>query len=401
VPLPVWNPPSRFVRATVAWCDEDAALDASPDPLQARAGGDAAPLAALEVYEEQARTILSENDSPDLGFRWSLNPYRGCYHGCAYCYARPTHAYLDLGAGTDFERRIAVKVNAAALLREAFERPTWRGEVVAFSGVTDCYQPLEAAYRVTRACLEVCLAYRNPVGIVTKGAQLLLRDLDLLVALASEARCTVTVSVPFADDDLGRLLEPWAPPVSRRFEAVAALARAGLRVGVNVAPLIPGLSDASMPAVLARAAAAGASYAGMTPLRLPAEVAPVFFARLSAALPEARVRKVRAAVLELRGGRLNDPRFGHRMAGHGPRWAATERLFATLCRRHGLETTSPAGWALGAPDTFRRPRAQLGLFELNGRGAAQPASTPTTASVALDTKRVTERAMSVSMTGRD
>jgi DNA repair photolyase len=248
-------------------------------------------------------------------------------------------------------------------LREAFERPGWRGEVIAFSGVTDCYQPLEAAYRITRACLEVCLAFRNPVGIVTKGARLLLRDLDLLVALAAEARCTVTVSIPFADDALGRLIEPWAPPVSRRFGAIEALARAGLRVGVNVAPAVPGLSEESIPNVLARAAAAGAVYAGLVPLRLPAEVAPVFFARLGAVLPEARVRKIRNAVLELRGGRLNDPRFGSRMTGCGPRWAATERLFETLCRRHGLAMQSPAEWTSGEGTTFRRPGAQLGLFD--------------------------------------
>ena len=199
-------------------------------------------MAPLEVFEDHTRTILSRNDSPDVGFDWSVNPYRGCFHACAYCYARPSHEYLSFGAGTDFERKIVVKKHAPELLREAFDAPKWRGELVIFSGVTDCYQPLEASYRLTRGCLEVCAEYRNPAGIITK-APLIERDIDVLQELARVAHLSVMVSVPFWDEAKARAIEPFVTTPVRRMRTIERLARAGVRVGVMVAPIIPGLND--------------------------------------------------------------------------------------------------------------------------------------------------------------
>jgi DNA repair photolyase len=226
----------------------------------------AAPQVELEVFEEEARSIVAENDSPDIPFRFSVNPYRGCFHACAYCYARPTHQYLDWGAGTDFDRRIVVKTNAAELLREELARGRTGRETIAFSGVTDCYQPLEAHYGLTRACLTACAEFRQPVGIVTKGA-LIERDVDVLARLGERARAAVTVSIPFADDADGRAIEPFAAPSSRRFETLARLSQAGVDTGIAVAPLIPGLNDHAIPELLERARAAGAKRASMTLLR--------------------------------------------------------------------------------------------------------------------------------------
>src|SRR5687767_5540341 len=207
------------------------------------------PTIGLQVFEDHTKEILSTNDSPDVGFRYSINPYRGCQHGCAYCYARPSHEYLSFGAGTDFDRKIVVKPEAAALLRRAFDRPSWKGETVVFSGVTDCYQPLEASLRLTRACLEVCAQYRNPVGIITK-APLVERDVDVLQQLAAEARVRVNVSVPFWDKDHARAIEPYVATPERRIQTIARLSAAGIPVGVMVAPIIPGLNDEDLVRVL-------------------------------------------------------------------------------------------------------------------------------------------------------
>jgi DNA repair photolyase len=338
MPRPVANPPNPWLSQHVEYLED-------------------VPPAALEVYEEDARSLLSRNDSPDLPFRWSVNPYRGCYHGCAYCYARPSHEYLEWGAGTDFERKIVVKRNAPALLRAAFHAPSWRGEVLAFSGVTDCYQPLEAAYALTRGCLEVCVEYRNPVGIVTKGA-LVARDTDLLVELGRVAGCSVTLSIPFADDEGGRQLEPYASTISKRFAALARLSAAGVRTGVGVAPVIPGLNDSQIPAILTRARDCGASHAFMTMLRLPGSVLPVFTERLQAAVP-LRAGAVLSAIRDVRGGAMNRSGFGDRMTGAGPRWQAIEQLFTTHARRLGFTEEPPR---TPARQAFRIPLRQRSLF---------------------------------------
>jgi DNA repair photolyase len=315
------------------------------------------PEAELEIYEEHARSIISENDSPDVGFRFSVNPYRGCFHSCGYCYARPTHQYLDWGAGTDFERKIVVKVNAPELLRRELSRRSWRGDTIVFSGVTDAYQPLEAAYRITRRCLEACLEARNPVGIVTKGA-LIRRDADLLSALAREAGARAYVSIPFLDDETSRRLEPNAALPSQRFEAMAALSAAGVATGIAIAPLIPGLNDSQISQLLSRAREAGADHAFLTLLRLPAEVLPVFEERLSEAFP-LRAKKIWSGIAQMREGRRNDSRFGKRMSGRGPRWEAVARVFEMEARRLGFRKDSEEMPRTG---TYRRPERQKGLF---------------------------------------
>jgi len=244
-----------------------------------------APQVQLQMFEDATRDILSRNESPDLPFRWSLNPYRGCFHACAYCYARPTHEYWGFGAGTDFESKIIVKREAATLLRQRFEKPSWKGELILFSGNTDCYQPLEASLELTRACLEVCAEYRNPVGIITKGV-LVLRDLDVLRRLHQEASVRVYFSIPFSDDEVARKVEPHAPSSRKRFEAMATLANAGIPVGISLSPIIPGLNDEDVPDLLARAKHAGAVEAMATLLRLSGSVEPVFMERMTAAFPD-------------------------------------------------------------------------------------------------------------------
>jgi DNA repair photolyase len=342
VPRVVSNPPLRFQTL-----QRDVGDGVDLPPAEA----------PLEPIEEQARSILSENDSPDVGFRWSVNPYRGCYHACAYCYARPTHAYLGLGSGTDFDRKIVVKVNAPELLAEAFAKPSWQGELIAFSGNTDCYQPLEAKYQLTRRLLEVCAAHRNPVGVITKNA-MVGRDLDLLARLSRDAHCRVTISAAFRDDPTARSLEPGASPIGKRFEAMRALADAGIEVGVSLSPVIPGLNDDHLPELLERAKACGASYAFIVLLRLPLEVLPVFTERLREAQP-LRAQKVENAIREMRLGKMNESAPGERMRGHGARWQAIEQLFRLHVKRLGLNL----GEAMAErPSTFVRPGSQLSLF---------------------------------------
>jgi DNA repair photolyase len=317
MPQPISNPPNPWSTSHVEWLGE-------PPP------------ALLEVYEERTRSVLSRNESPDIPFRYSVNPYRGCFHGCAYCYARPSHQFLGWGAGTDFERRIVVKVDVPESLSLELARPSLRGERIAFSGVTDCYQPLEASYGLTRRCLQVCLARGNAVGIITKAA-LVRRDVDVLARLAAGPGASVYFSVPFADPRAARSLEPYVPSPARRFEAMRALSDAGIQTGLALAPLIPGLSDSDVPKLLEMAARAGAKSAFLVLLRLPGEVELVFRQRLAEAYPE-RAAKVLGALREAHGGRLYDSRFGARMTGTGPRWQATVDLFEMHCRRLGLDS---------------------------------------------------------------
>lgn len=337
---PVANPPNPWATSDVEYLEGEA------------------PHAALEVYEDHTRGILAHNDSPDVGFSWSVNPYRGCFHACAYCYARPSHEYLSFGAGTDFERKIVVKTRAPALLRDAFDAPAWKGELVAFSGVTDCYQPLETSYKLTRRCLEVCAEYRNPASVITK-APLVERDIDLLQELSRVARVGVAVSVPFWDEAKARAIEPFVTTPARRVRTIERLARAGLRVGVMVAPIIPGLNDEDMADVLRAARDAGASFAGSVLLRLPGPVKEVFEERLRASLP-LRADRVLARIRETRGGQMYDARFGVRGRGEGVYAEAIQSLFERTAKALGLQTSGFASDE-GA-STFRRPRGQLPLF---------------------------------------
>jgi DNA repair photolyase len=312
------------------------------------------------VHEERAKAIVTKNTSPDLPFGWSLNPYRGCYHACAYCYARTSHQWLGFGAGTDFDRKIVVKVNAVERLRATFERKSWAGDPICFSGNTDCYQPLEAHYRLTRRCLELCRDFRNPVRIITK-ANLIRRDLDVLSELNRVADVSVCMSIAFSDDDDSHRLEPGASPPSQRFRTLAAISAAGIKTSVALAPVIPGLNDNQIPEVLERSAAAGASGAFLSLLSLRDEVEPVFVERLEAAYPD-RAAKVLHALEQMRGGRRGDSRFVHRMRGSGPRWRVIEDLFRVHRDRLGLASESLEADTAPHRHTFRRPNPQGSLF---------------------------------------
>ena len=314
--------------------------------------------ARLEVYEDASRSVLTRNDSPDVGFTWSVNPYKGCFHSCAYCYARRYHEYLGLGAGTDFESKISVKKDAPHLLEQAFRKKGWTGETVVFSGATDCYQPLEAVYRVTQACLKVCLEFRNPAALITKSF-LVTRDGELLAELNRVARASVCVSIPFATDEMGHKIEPQASTISRRFQAVETLAKAGVPVGVSLAPTIPGLNDGDIPKILERARNCGATFAFHSLVRLSGSVADVFQEKIRAALPPERAERILSRIREARGGELNDTRFGHRMQGRGHYWKATEELFQLCLRKFGyLDFPMPRPIETS---TFRVPSPQLEL----------------------------------------
>ena len=339
-PQPLQNPPNPWHTSEVEYLEEP-------------------PLSRPEPYEDFTKEIIAQNDSPDVSFRFSVNPYRGCMHACAYCYARPSHEYLGFGAGTDFDTKVAVKLRAAELLRRAFERPSWTGETLVFSGVTDCYQPLEASLRLTRQCLEVCAEYRNPVGIITKGP-LVERDLDVLKRLNDEARISVTLSIPFWRPEMARAIEPGVATPKRRMQTVAALASAGIPVGVSVAPVIPGLED-DMVTILKQAAEARAQWAGFVLLRLPGSVKEVFETRLRTALP-LHAEKVMNRIRETRGGKLYDSRFGHRHVGEGKYSDSICSLFSATCLKLGLNRSHPYQ---NPPGTFRRPlkeSPQLALF---------------------------------------
>ena len=310
----------------------------------------------LKVFEEIPREILSRNESPDLPFRWSVNPYRGCFHACAYCYARPSHEYWGFGAGTDFDSNIIVKREAAARLRHTFLKSSWKGELVVFSGNTDCYQPLEATYGLTRACLEVCAEFRNPVGIITKAA-LIARDLDILKRLQEEAWLQVYFSIPFADDDMARKVEPQAPSISKRLDAMRTLSDAGISTAVSVAPIIPGLNENAIPEILRRARAAGAHDAVYLLLRLPGSVEPVFLERMATAFPD-RIQKITNRIKEVRGGTLTDNQFFQRHHGEGTYWDTIAQLFHAGRRRAGF----PDQEAAPIPHTFRRPQSEQGAL---------------------------------------
>ncbi len=331
------NPPNPYTHEDVEWLGEP-------------------PKADVQIYEEDSRTILSRNDSPDIPFRWSLNPYRGCLHACAYCYARPDHERLGWGAGSDFETRLVVKVRAPELLRRELGRQRWQGELICFSGDTDCYQPVEACYKLTRRCLEICEEYRNPVSIITKSA-LVQRDAELLGRICRASPSGVTMSLPFLDADVARAVEPGTPTPRLRLQAMKALADAGVPVSVLVAPIIPGLNDREIPEILGAAKAAGAIAAGKILLRLPGSLESVFFSRLKAALPD-RADRVEARLKEARAGDLGDNRTYHRMTGQGTYWKAIEDLFSLHVARLKLNRrTEPA-----TTTTFRRPEQQLDLF---------------------------------------
>ena len=312
------NPPGRFARALSQAVDDGWYREATPDSV------------ATEVRAEAARTVIARNDSPDIPFAQSINPYRGCEHGCVYCYARPSHAYVDLSPGLDFETRLFYKADAAWLLRAELARPGYRCMPIMLGANTDPYQPVEKRLRVTREILEVLLQLRHPLTVITKGA-LVLRDLDLLQEFASLNLVRVTVSLTTLDPELKRTLEPRAASPQARLRVIRALADAGVPVGVLTAPMIPAVNDAELEALLAAAAGAGATRAGYVLLRLPHEVKDLFRAWLEQHLP-LRAAHVMSLIRQARDGRDNDPRFGQRMRGSGP-WATMLRARFELARK--------------------------------------------------------------------
>jgi DNA repair photolyase len=310
------NPPGRFEKLEIA-IDEEFE---EPNPR-------------TQYLRDSSQSLITTNDSPDIGFRTSINPYRGCEHGCSYCYARPYHEYLGFSAGVDFETRIMVKMDAPKLLRRELSAKKWTPQPVAMSGVTDCYQPVEKKLEITRGCLQVLAEFRNPVGIVTKN-HLVTRDIDVLGELASFQAASVHLSITTLDSSLARRLEPRAASPAHRLDAVRQLSAAGIPVGVLVAPIIPGLNDHEIPAILKAAREAGAQRAGYTMVRLPHGVKDVFSAWLEEHLPDAKER-VLGRIRDMRGGKLNDSTFGSRMRGEGAFAEQIQQLFAVSRHREG------------------------------------------------------------------
>jgi DNA repair photolyase len=337
------NPANRFEAIHL---EPDPDWDSEQDPLP-----------RTQFLRDHTTRIITPNDSPDVAFETSINPYRGCEHGCIYCYARPTHEYLGFSAGLDFETKIMVKTDVPALLRAELASPAWTPKVIGLSGVTDPYQPIERRLKLTRACLEVLAEFRNPVTVVTKN-NLVTRDLDLLSALASCHAAAVFISLTTLDTELRKILEPRTSPPSARLATIRALATAGIPVGLLVAPVIPGLTDHEIPALIAGGAEAGARFACHAALRLPGAVAPLFEQWLDRHLPEKK-EKILNRIRAMRRGKLNNSEFGLRMRGEGMFADQLEALFAVACRKAGIEGNSP-DLSIAA---FRRPSAlQLSLF---------------------------------------
>lgn len=344
------NPPNRFdgIRLSVLGETLDEVLREKPDGSQVE----------TVVLADRSRTAINPVDSPDVPMKWTINPYRGCEHGCVYCYARPTHETFGLSCGLDFETRIFAKTDAPELLRRELTRPRWTGEPITMSGITDPYQPVERKLRITRGCLEVMAECRQPVSIVTKN-RLVTRDLDLLGELASHGATMVFVSLTTMDADLSARMEPRASSPSGRLAAVRALSDRGIPVGVLTAPIVPGLTDSEIPSLLEAAADAGASQAAWIMLRLPMQIKDVFLEWVRREFPE-RAGKIEARIRDVRGGTLNDSTPGVRMRGRGV-WAdQISALHRTTCTRLGLNKRQH----VLSSDSFRRPESggQMRLF---------------------------------------
>jgi DNA repair photolyase len=339
------NPRNRFERLAIELDEEFADEARNPE---------------TQFLRDDTQTLISYTESPDIGFRASVNPYRGCEHGCAYCYARPYHEYLGFSAGLDFETRIMVKLSAPELLRRELSSPKWQPQVLAMSGVTDCYQPIERKLQITRRCLEVLAEFRNPVAIVTKN-YLVTRDLDVLEKLASVKAANVNLSITTLDAELARRLEPRASLPLHRLQAVERLSAARIPVRVLVAPVIPGLNDHEIPAILSAARASGAQDAGYVLLRLPYGVKEIFSDWLATHLPGSQ-DKILDRIRATRGGALNDPRFGSRMRGEGSEAEVIQRLFEVAMAREGF---NKASMTLSTTH-FRNPCGEQLEFGLQG-----------------------------------
>jgi DNA repair photolyase len=338
------NPPNRFEKIHL---EPDAEWNPEDDGLP-----------RTQFFVDHSKTAIAHNDSPDIGFTSSLNPYRGCEHGCIYCYARPTHEYLGFSSGLDFETKIMVKLNAAELLRQELSSPKWKPEVIVMSGVTDCYQPVERKLKLTRRCLETLLEFRNPVAIITKNF-LVTRDVDVLSGLAKNHCVSVCLSITTLDNHLRSVMEPRTSPPQARLNAIRKLAEANVPVSVNVAPIIPGLTDHEMPAILKAAHDAGASSAGFTVVRLPYANAPLFEKWLETHFPD-RKEKVLNRIKAMRGGKLYNSQWGTRMRGEGVFAEQIETMFDVARRKAGFPDVRSYELSIAS---FRRPDGpQLSLF---------------------------------------
>ena len=336
-----WNPQNRFEPLEYIR-DEEAELD---------------PNAPKTLYlRDPTRTLIATNDSPDVGFEASINPYRGCEHGCIYCFARPFHEYLGMSAGLDFETKILVKEDAPELLREELNAKSWEPKVIAISGVTDAFQPIERKLEITRRCLAVLAEFRNPTAIITKN-YLVTRDIDHLKELTKYDAARVFISITTLDPHVANIMEPRATTPELRLAAVEALASAGVPVGVMVAPIVPAITDHEMPAILAAAKKAGAQWAGKVVLRLPHAVAPLFERWLDEHYPD-RKDKVLNRAREMRGGKLYDSTWGVRGRGEGLWAEQLSALFDVTCRRLGLNERDD-GMSVAH---FRRRLAQQALW---------------------------------------
>src|SRR5437660_1768026 len=343
-----WSPANRFEKLHVDLTDLDV-VDVDP-------GSEDRPRRGTQYFRDGTKSVVTRNKSPDVGFETSLNPYRGCEHGCIYCYARPTHEYLGFSAGLDFESKIMVKMDAPELLRTELESLRWKPQVLVMSGVTDPYQPVEKKLRITRGCLEVLAKFRNPVAIITKN-RLVTRDIDFLRELATCNAAAVNISVTSLDSKLQRVLEPRTSLPEARLDAINQLRAAGIPTGVMVAPIIPGLTDHEVPKILEASANAGAQFAGYTIVRLPWAVAPLFEHWLEEHFPE-RKEKVLGRIRHLRGNnRLNNSKWHARMIGEGIFADQIASLFEVGCRRAGIGKRPQLSTA-----SFRRPCEQLALL---------------------------------------
>jgi DNA repair photolyase len=312
----------------------------------------------IEYIDDNSKTIVSQNKSPDLPFRYSINPYRGCIHGCSYCYARPTHEYLGLSAGLDFETKIVVKRDAADLFRQFLSRESWNPEAITFSGVTDCYQPAEREFRLTRQCLEVADECSQPLSIITKNA-LVIRDIDLLARMAKRNLVHVYLSITSLDPKLAREMEPRTSIPAARLRAVEALTNAGVPVGVMVAPLIPGLNDHEAAEILSASKQAGAIVAGYTLLRLPLTVETVFEEWIRRVRPK-QADKILGRVRQTRKGKANSSEWGTRMVGEGEIADQIRSMFHIFRHKHGLDTDMP----LLDCSQFQPPQSPSGQMRL-------------------------------------
>ena len=353
-----WSPANRFEKLHVDVNDVDAVDVDHGDhpPSQSYGVPGERPRRATQYFRDGSKTIISRNNSPDVGFETSVNPYRGCEHGCIYCYARPTHEYLGFSAGLDFESKIMVKMDAPELLKVELESPRWKPQVLVMSGVTDPYQPIERKLRITRGCLDVLARFRNPVAIITKN-RLVSRDIDFLRELATYNAAAVNISVTSLDAKLQRVLEPRTSPPSARIETIQQLRSAGIPTGVMVAPIIPGLTDHEVPKILKACAKAGAQFAGYTIIRLPWAVAPLFEHWLEEQFPD-RKEKILGRIRDLRrNGRLNNSQWRTRMTGEGIFAEQIASLFKIGCRRAGIGERPKLSTA-----AFRPTREQLSLL---------------------------------------